>query len=329
MSQTDPTPQLVERLLSKGLDLYGHNSVDEAVRCWQEVLQLQPDNAQALDYLDAAGAPHEPRAASAARPTALVVDLNAVRQRLAAASSPPAPHVEVVRARAGKPDEDASNDVAQLVEAGLFEQALQQLYTMRTRKPDDGSIAECIRLLRDRLLGQYWDTLGHLDRVPQKTSVGFEGLSVEERRVMTHVDGRASLLEVVESCQLGRLATSRVLCALLENGRISFPVDGSERDRVSVERVTTSSVHASSAVHAASAQVSSAHAEPTLMREEHAPPTTRSGGGYEALFRDATSAYISRRYELALQLFNECLRERPQDARVLHNLRQLERRLPA
>lgn len=65
------------------------------------------------------------------------------------------------------------------------------------------------------------------------------------------------------------------------------------------------------------------------MREEHAPPTTRSGGGYEALFRDATSAYISRRYELALQLFNECLRERPQDARVLHNLRQLERRLPA
>src|SRR5690606_1396404 len=133
------------------------------------------------------------------------------------------------------------------------------------------------------------------------------------------LDGRSSLLEVIESCQLGRLATSRVLCELLAKGSIVLGGEASERDRVSVERVVTAAEQA--------AAPSPTGAKATEPREEAAPATARSAGGdYEELFREATSAYISRRYELASQLFNECLRQRPQDSRVLHNLRQLERR---
>ena len=47
---------LIARLLQEGLDHYGRNDVADAVRCWQQVLALAPDNLVARDYLEAAGA---------------------------------------------------------------------------------------------------------------------------------------------------------------------------------------------------------------------------------------------------------------------------------
>jgi len=45
------------------------------------------------------------------------------------------------------------------------------------------------------------------------------------------------------------------------------------------------------------------------------------------LFRQATTAYVGRRYEEALDLFERCAALAPDDRRVAHNLRRLRERL--
>ena len=46
----------IDELLREGLDHYGVDDVDAAVRAWQRVLELDPDNTDARDYIEAAGA---------------------------------------------------------------------------------------------------------------------------------------------------------------------------------------------------------------------------------------------------------------------------------
>ncbi|MEZ4218795.1 MAG: hypothetical protein R3E88_20155 [Myxococcota bacterium] len=46
----------IDRLLREGLDLYGNDDVDGAVHAWKRVLELDAGNADARDYIEAAGA---------------------------------------------------------------------------------------------------------------------------------------------------------------------------------------------------------------------------------------------------------------------------------
>jgi tetratricopeptide (TPR) repeat protein len=53
----------IARRLSEGLELFGEDRVEQAVACWREVLELDPDCREARDYLESAGyAPAEPGA---------------------------------------------------------------------------------------------------------------------------------------------------------------------------------------------------------------------------------------------------------------------------
>lgn len=45
----------IKSLLQEGLDLYGFGKIKEAVEKWKEVLQLDPGNLLAMDYLHSAG----------------------------------------------------------------------------------------------------------------------------------------------------------------------------------------------------------------------------------------------------------------------------------
>lgn len=58
----DPKQQEIARLLREGLDHYGEGDADAAVHAWNAVLALDPDNADARDYIDSvdAGADEEP-----------------------------------------------------------------------------------------------------------------------------------------------------------------------------------------------------------------------------------------------------------------------------
>jgi hypothetical protein len=58
---TDAEQEQIDRLLRDGLDHYGIDEIAEALRLWERVLALDPDNSQALDYLGAAERRSVPR----------------------------------------------------------------------------------------------------------------------------------------------------------------------------------------------------------------------------------------------------------------------------
>jgi hypothetical protein len=52
----------VERLLREGLDQYGMDEISSAILSWEKVLEIDPNNAGALDFLQSADRPTKPRA---------------------------------------------------------------------------------------------------------------------------------------------------------------------------------------------------------------------------------------------------------------------------
>ncbi len=50
----------IERLMAKGLDLYALGEDERAIECWQQVLALDPEHADAQDFLRSAQDEPEP-----------------------------------------------------------------------------------------------------------------------------------------------------------------------------------------------------------------------------------------------------------------------------
>ena len=57
----------IAQLLSEGLDAYGADDVDGAISAWERVIALDPENAEALDYISSAGSPPVPPSAGPPR----------------------------------------------------------------------------------------------------------------------------------------------------------------------------------------------------------------------------------------------------------------------
>ncbi len=235
---TDP----IARLLQQGLDHYGRNEVAEAVKCWQQVLELQPDHPVARDYLESAGADVSlPASARRAGRDAEIIDFGVARAHLAGVE------------REGSNATAASNvlkqsfkaEVAQLLRDKRYESALELLCAARERHPEDPEIGRSIELLRARL----------------------------ETRTMSP---RPSTGPAASPPRQSRMPTvpSRAITGL--------------------------------------------------------PPALDAGVSaedYPNLFKRATEAYMIRDFELAIQLFEKCHAERPDDRRPLYNLNALRRRM--
>src|SRR5690606_27707131 len=141
---TDP----IARLLQQGLDHYGRNEVSEAVRCWQQVLELEPDHPVARDYLESAGAEVSlPESGRRAGRDAEIIDFGVARANLAGVE------------RDGGSATAASNvlkqsfkaEVAQLLRDKRYDSALDLVCAAHERHPDDAEIARSTERLRARL----------------------------------------------------------------------------------------------------------------------------------------------------------------------------------
>lgn len=51
----------IKRLLSEGLDLYGLGEISASIVTWEKVLELEPSNAESLDYIRTADRRKNPR----------------------------------------------------------------------------------------------------------------------------------------------------------------------------------------------------------------------------------------------------------------------------
>lgn len=64
----DAKREAIEQLLAQGLDYYGLDDVANAILTWEQVLELDPENAEAQDYMRTADRRSSPRPRSRRKP---------------------------------------------------------------------------------------------------------------------------------------------------------------------------------------------------------------------------------------------------------------------
>ena len=242
-----PTDQIAG-LLQQGLDHYGRNEVLEAVRCWQEVLELAPHHPVARDYLESAGAEaHVPESARRAARDAEIIDFGVARANLAGAER----DSSGATAASNALRQSFKAEVEQLLRDKRYESALELLCAARERHPDDLEIGRSIELLRARL--------------ETKTVRPFASQLPQAQPARQALSERQSRMPTVPSRAVTGLPPA-------------LDVGVAEED-------------------------------------------------YPGLFKRATEAYMIRDFELAIQLFEKCHQQRPDDRRPLYNLNALRRRM--
>jgi tetratricopeptide (TPR) repeat protein len=193
MSELD-THQKSEALMREGLDHYAMGDDARAIACWRQVLDLDPDHAEAQDYLrtatDDGGAVESPPPASAAAPA-----------------------------------ESALLPAAlELLGSGETAEALELLETLEREDPSDLAVQGPIELARAELLERYRDRL--CDgiavpqlRMPQEELVRFN-LPADAGFVLSNIDGSNAVNDLVEVSGLNPFEVLRTCCRLIDAGII-------------------------------------------------------------------------------------------------------------
>ncbi len=314
MSDGESSPGEITELLERGLDLYGHNDVESAIRCWRQALALDPDNARVRDYLECAGAPLEP--------LATIVNLDAMRAQLGFGDKEGTPLPGAVVSTDDDTEPQPPSErvrksmIERLLRDGRYEEALDLLYQIRARRPHDVGLSRSIRLLRERLALSHAARLKNLDWIPVlEPTLRGAALSPEEREVAALIDGVSSYGDIVASCTLGRLNTLRILCAFVDQG-------------VARALSNTPGYGAGASGEMTAPRTDRSPSSQSSQVADSSPPQSiREPDPYTALFSEATQAYLVRDYQRAADLFSRCCEERPDDRRAQHNLKTLRRRL--
>jgi len=183
----------IAQLLRRGLDHYGGDEVDAALRCWQRVLELDPANADATDYIEAAG--REPaRGAEAAASSLNERDRNLID--------------EALRLAAGGGLEDAYR----LIEGAAGSGAL------------DLETATVVELLRARLRAAYarvFDAAARPRLAKGPDAIARHALPEGASFLVSLCDGRNDVADLVASSGMDAFEALHNLKGLLDAGIVS------------------------------------------------------------------------------------------------------------
>jgi tetratricopeptide (TPR) repeat protein len=135
-----PNEAEIGRLMARGLDLYGLGQVREATECWRRVLALDPEHAEARDFLQTAGGESEAVAAPASGDAVLVEEAVALLRRGQLAEG-----LDLLESVAGR--EPGRLDVQAFVE--LARAALLRVYR---RNVGSGERTPRVRISTDQVL---------------------------------------------------------------------------------------------------------------------------------------------------------------------------------
>ena len=362
---SESAPVDISELLQRGLDYFGRDCFEDAVRCWMKVLRHEPGHPDAIDYLQSAGVDTtgllgESSIAESSDdhsygPPSNVTQLGSNSssqwvEELLDSIRPPPPSPDGVECKdVGVLD---CEEIELLLSQRRYEEVLSLLYAARKRAPKDASLSRSIRHVRERLAREYAYRLVDLDRIPRPVPgrpwsaladadwSGSDGaLAREARQLAGLVDGISSFADIVAASPLGQLSTLRGLCTLLER---EYVVVG-EMEAMAEQGVSgaVSQELPPSPISEQEPEVSTKNSNGEESSRDEAPEINPMNSGvaprssslnaeeeeYAEIFRCATKAYLLRDFEQAVELFSECCRRRPDDRRAHHNLETLMRRM--
>ena len=186
----DSTEASISSLLQQGLELYGTGDIARAFLIWNEVLDLDPENEEALDYIKDA-------------------DRRAKR-------------------RAGVEDIDRSSlidETRRLMRAENPEAALELLASAGVQGEFESEAM--VELLRATLFEHYQAELGELSRVPRladdaQNDLHSRKLPSSAGFLLSMIDGKTPLGDLVSVSGVDRFDAMRSLHRMLEAGILEW-----------------------------------------------------------------------------------------------------------
>ena len=175
----------VARLLAEGLEHFGQDRVERAIACWQSVLELDPAQQEARDYLESAGVSLAAAGDSRARLAAALARADAGEAEDALAL--------LLEATAGAPDDLEAQAALDLVRAALY---------LRHRQRLAGSARPRLRVDPEQLM--------RLDLAPE---AGF---------LLSLLDGRTRIEELVTVSGLDPFDVLHLLARLEKTGIVEI-----------------------------------------------------------------------------------------------------------
>ncbi len=178
----------VSQLLQKGLELYGTGDVARAFLVWGEVLELEPGNAEALDYMRDADRRTRPRSNDG-------------------------------------PARSLLDDARRLLHGENAEAALELLASAPGGRSLEGEAM--VELLRAHLFSRYRAELGDLSIVPRLKAGGAADLQNRNLPpsagfLISMVDGLTPLSDLVSVSGMDRFEALRSVCRMHDAGILEF-----------------------------------------------------------------------------------------------------------
>ena len=179
-------------MLQEGLDAYGENDVPGAILAWQEVLTLDPNNADALDYIKNADRRAHPRPEDSGGMRVAVA-----QQRVVA-------------------------EARRLIAAQQFEESFELLQRAAESGRFDLDVEATIELVRANLFKTYRDSVGDLKGVPtlaaDRSEITKFNLPSDAGFLLSLVDGEMDLESLMTVSGMDAFDALRTTKNLIEVG---------------------------------------------------------------------------------------------------------------
>jgi tetratricopeptide (TPR) repeat protein len=182
----------IEKLLAEGLEFYGLGDTSDAFVAWKKVLALDPENAQALDFISSADRRRFPREEEAA-PAALASPLEEARQMMA---------------------------------EHQYDEALEFLQNPASTAPQGVELHALVELLRGLLHREHRARIGDLSRVPVRqaddAALTQYNLPTNAGFLLSMLDGATSLEDVISVSGMDAFDALKTVTGLLDAGLVEL-----------------------------------------------------------------------------------------------------------
>lgn len=229
----------IDKYLEEGLNFYGLGKFKKAIECWNKVLEIDPDNSLAKDYIESAGgevseeeerppeklAEPPPRTTAPPPPSPPPPEPDSEEEEGLPERKEELPPITTTATPPPEPDLEAKfNQAKNLFTESQFELAMEMFESILQGEPDNLDVQGYYEMARSQQLKQYKSEVGDLSQIPRVAKAQTEILKLnldnEEGFILSLIDGRLSYNDVFSLSNMDDFKTYRIICRFLRQGII-------------------------------------------------------------------------------------------------------------
>ena len=220
----DESKEQIASWLQDGLDAYGDGNTSEAIVSWRKVVAADPENVEALDFLQSADRREFPRGGKDDRRGP--ADRADRADRKGEAKGKDQPERKDPGDRAEFAQQDVIGIARGLIASGQYEESLELLQSANEASEFSIELEATIELVRSNLFATYLKSIGDLSAVPSLVADPAEitkfNLPKDAGFLLSLVDGVTSLANLMTVSGMDSFEVLRTTKNLIDVGIVSM-----------------------------------------------------------------------------------------------------------